>query len=593
MQHHRPGGPVVRPGVFSVGAPGAQAGMQAALRMPPMMSSVRPRPGGLPVVGSLLPPSTPSQIPGMFPGVPGMGTVASGNSVGPPLIPASSSAAKHPQPPAPKSCPLHKKAKPKCRFCTQFADGQQAIKDWEKECLEMELNPEAPQVVDPNALLPMTNVTTFNMSTMVKDQLLASLYFKSLLGFAPPTRLSSAQQTQTRPPLIFQELVNEVYEKVEHVEPYTQHSATDPSTFLCVVFRFFTTGLTEVQLMKLLKHVDSPYLRLAGYLFVRFVLHPDWLLKYCEPLLFDKEVFQPHKDNTKHQVTVGEFVEETLQTGKLFELMMVRWSAAKRKVLEQFIAKVPQMRLRMDANRRVLSRYRQPGQLVECLTLDAVWISGETIQVYQDEDEDVAYTYVEVKRDNGTHEVYPLGRIILTTDEPEAEKKERERRERRANRRERSRSRSRSRSPRRRTNDDASDGEAGVDWSRERGDTTAAYAELLQLQKEKVFAQGREYQTRTGPSMRLATLSSGYKGSHSQRLAEEETSIRRRQETMAQLHRQRNMDEKDKDKHGKRREEEARQAAAQKAQIIEKYTANRRNDSSKGNSDGSDMLRLG
>jgi len=132
-----------------------------------------------------------------------------------------------------------------------------------------------------------------------------------------------------------------------------------------------------------------------------------------------------------------------------------------------------------------------------------------------------------------------------------------------------------------------------VDWSRERGDTGQAFQELLTAQKERVFAQGREYQTRTGPSMRLATLSSGYSGSHSQRLAEEETLTRRRQETMQQINRQRNQDERERKE--SRAQEERHRMEQKKNAVIDKYTnsSNRRNDPRGGHGGGGDVLRLG
>lgn len=535
----------------------------------------------------------------------------------PPLLPAVSSASKPPEPPPAKQCPLHaKKPKPKCKFCTQYTDAQQAHVEWEKKCLELEMNPEAPQMVDPNQLLPLTNNTTFNMSSMLKDQVLSSLYFKSLLGFAPPTRVTANQTLQTRPPLSFQELLDILYQKVEAVEPYTQHSATDPSTFLCILYRFFTTGLTENQLLTLLKHPDSPYIRIAGYLFVRFVLHADWLLKYSEPLLYDDELFQPHKDSTRPQLTVGDFVEETLQSGKLFEITMPRYGGAKQSQLVKFLAKVPVLRMRMNANAKALNHYL-PKTAVQVLNLDCEWEDGVVVNAITDDEND-AYKGVMVHTMKGI-EYYPLSRIILadsdgsdeaakaTTsaaaekeakdDKTASERREKREREERNERRDRGdrrwRSRSRSRSGGRRGRKDDEDNRPQVDWTRNRGDDLATYQDLITQQKERVFAQGREYQTRTGPSMRLATLSDGYRGSHSQRLAEEETLTRRRQETMQQLNRQRNQDERER-KEMKAREDRDR-IEKSKNQVIEKYTSsNRRTDSSKGSREGgSDIMRLG
>eukprot|EP00958_Prasinococcus_capsulatus_P015881 scaffold1722_cov380-Prasinococcus_capsulatus_cf.AAC.13 len=87
------------------------------------------------------------------------------------------------------------------------------------------------------------NQTTYNMEGVLRQNILQSDYFGRLheLGFY--------------------ELVDEIYNVVEHVEPWMSGNARGASTAFCLLYRFFVMKLNHRQVQTLLDHGDSPYIR--------------------------------------------------------------------------------------------------------------------------------------------------------------------------------------------------------------------------------------------------------------------------------------------------------------------------------------------
>merc|ERR1719424_1843722 len=73
----------------------------------------------------------------------------------------------------------------------------------------------------------VTNKQTYNFNAMLRDQILKSTYFKSLMNIDT-----------------FEGIVNELYKSSHTAEVYgagsTAGSTTLPSTLFCCIFRFFT-----------------------------------------------------------------------------------------------------------------------------------------------------------------------------------------------------------------------------------------------------------------------------------------------------------------------------------------------------------------
>lgn len=95
----------------------------------------------------------------------------------------------------------------------------------------------------------------------------------------------------------YHEVVDEIYYRVEHAEPYTPGTSRLPSSCFCLIVKCATMRMTIKQMSGLLSHGDSPFIRVVGFLYLRYMAAPedlfDWMGKYLE----DKEEFIPFTSN--------------------------------------------------------------------------------------------------------------------------------------------------------------------------------------------------------------------------------------------------------------------------------------------------------
>ena len=141
----------------------------------------------------------------------------------------------------------------------------------------------------------------FNVNDMLAGNIKASDYFMSLMEF------------QT-----FEDVVDEIYNRVTAAGPWAAGSARLPSTLFCIVYKLFIMKLTYKQVTALLTHPDSPYIRCAGFLYLRYVCVPAQLWNWFESFLLDEESFSP-SGNPDSTTTIGSWCH-----GLLTDLKYVR-----------------------------------------------------------------------------------------------------------------------------------------------------------------------------------------------------------------------------------------------------------------------------
>ena len=147
-------------------------------------------------------------------------------------------------------------------------------------------------------LVAMQHNSQYNLNTLLARNILRSDYFRALYDKST-----------------FQEVVDEIYYKVEHVEPWMNAAARKPSTAFCLLYKLFTMKLTTRQMDTMLSHTDSPYIRALGFLYLRYTCPPDQLWSWCEPYLHDTEEFSPQQGaKAKHTTTIGKWLEGLLGT---------------------------------------------------------------------------------------------------------------------------------------------------------------------------------------------------------------------------------------------------------------------------------------
>uniref|UniRef100_A0A0B6ZR87 Pre-mRNA-splicing factor 38 n=2 Tax=Arion vulgaris TaxID=1028688 RepID=A0A0B6ZR87_9EUPU len=166
----------------------------------------------------------------------------------------------------------------------------------------------------PNNSLPIWgNDKTMNLNTLVLTNIQSSPYFKVQL-FELKT---------------FHEVVDEIYYRVEHLEPWEKGSRKTAgqtgmcggvrgvgaggivSSAYCLLFKLFTLKLTKKQVNNLITHNDSPYIRGLGFMYIRYTQPPSDLWDWYEPYLDDEEEVDV-KAGGGHTMSIGEMLRQWL-----------------------------------------------------------------------------------------------------------------------------------------------------------------------------------------------------------------------------------------------------------------------------------------
>mmetsp|Transcript_42611 Transcript_42611/g.68020 ORF Transcript_42611/g.68020 Transcript_42611/m.68020 type:complete len:633 (+) Transcript_42611:84-1982(+) len=407
---------------------------------------------------------------------------------------------------------------------------------------------------------------TFSCSPMLKDQILKSSYFKSLLEFTT-----------------IEGLIEEINHYADRLAIYNQGSATAPSCFVCQVYRLFTFPNIEDELPVVL-YCESAMARCAGFLMIRYVFDPDRLWGALEEHLFD-DMEVTYQDGGKQlTMSVGEYVEALLLKEKYFGTPLPRIPVKVRHQLEERLAPLPSFRKRMQANKAIFdSKERSSDVLVE-VCVDGEWLRGKTQELVG---RSSTFVKVRVKLEDGQEITSHLGKVVLRDSSDRGSSasssssrsgSEGGRKKKKKQRRSRSRSRRRGRSP---------------DWSRWKGKShTEMLEELRERAKEDaVCGYGKVYPKRPMTFEGFATkydadekrlVSDAPQSSHAQHRG---TSAAQKQEEDA-------ADDITRRLRAKQDEERQRSQRA----IFEKYGAkNRGSDASSAYSDVDrlDRLRLG
>lgn len=166
----------------------------------------------------------------------------------------------------------------------------------------------------PNNVLPIWgNEKTMNLNPLILTNIQSSPYFKQNL-----------YELKT-----YHEVIDEIYYKVTHLEPWEKGSRKTAgqtgmcggvrgvgaggivSSAYCLLYKLFTLRLTRKQVMGLLDHSDSPYIRGLGFMYIRYTQDPKELWDWFEPYLDDEEEVDV-KAGGGHVITIGEMVRQWL-----------------------------------------------------------------------------------------------------------------------------------------------------------------------------------------------------------------------------------------------------------------------------------------
>ncbi|XP_006822275.1 uncharacterized protein LOC100374846 isoform X1 [Saccoglossus kowalevskii] len=142
-----------------------------------------------------------------------------------------------------------------------------------------------------NSLPLWGNEKTMNLNPLILTNIQSSPYFKNEL-FKLKT---------------YHEVIDEIYYKVGHLEPWEKGSRQTAgqtgmcggvrgvgtggivSSAFCLLYKLFTLKLTRKQVNGLITHIDSPYIRALGYMYIRYTQPPGDLFDWYDEYLNDEE----------------------------------------------------------------------------------------------------------------------------------------------------------------------------------------------------------------------------------------------------------------------------------------------------------------
>ncbi|PNH07907.1 Pre-mRNA-splicing factor 38B [Tetrabaena socialis] len=154
------------------------------------------------------------------------------------------------------------------------------------------------------------STTTYNLENVLRQNILGSDYYRQTC-----MTLSN-----------WSDIVDEIFEHVDHVEPWMSGNARGPSSAFCLLHRLFTLKLTAKEVKDMVDHRDSPYIRAVGFLYLRYVADPKTMWNWCGPYVKDQEMFAPSGPEQK-EVTMGDYVRDLLLSQERRQVQPLPWIA--------------------------------------------------------------------------------------------------------------------------------------------------------------------------------------------------------------------------------------------------------------------------
>mmetsp|Transcript_11189 Transcript_11189/g.14958 ORF Transcript_11189/g.14958 Transcript_11189/m.14958 type:complete len:404 (+) Transcript_11189:197-1408(+) len=207
-----------------------------------------------------------------------------------------------------------------------------------------------------------------------------------------------------------------------------------PSTAFCLLLRLLTLRCTEKQMNLMLHHVDSPYIRCVGFLYLRYACEPERIWEWFEPYLYDDEPVQVHATGTKPETTIGAWVRSLLTEMNYHDTLLPRLPVQiERNVKVQLLqAEQNEERAKQHLQSTDTMEFLQMGASVRALYADeynpTAWydcVIDKIIHTEESEEELSRPKFQVTFSEYGNTEIVTLGEIDLRPPPLEHEQHER------------------------------------------------------------------------------------------------------------------------------------------------------------------------
>lgn len=291
----------------------------------------------------------------------------------------------------PSKCFLHSKPNKNCKKC-QAALSANSVKESPEEKQRESLD--ADEVIRRNQNKSAeTEKKNLQCSPMLKEQIVKSSYFKSLLDITTVDGL-----------------IQEIVQYVDTLDVYNPGSKTSPSCFMCHVFRLSVLAHIDNELGLLIDNRDYAVVRCVGFLYTRFVTAPSELWDVLEEYLLDDMELIYNQDGNEITTTIGEYVEALLVQDKYFDSPLPRLPVKVRQMVEEKAAPMLQHRKRLQANRDAITPDNVDGTAVE-VCMDGTWLRGTAKELAGSVPSRVK---VKVRLEGGVDVKVHLGKVVIS-----------------------------------------------------------------------------------------------------------------------------------------------------------------------------------
>jgi pre-mRNA-splicing factor 38B len=190
-----------------------------------------------------------------------------------------------------------------------------------------------------------------NLNPLILNNILSCQYFKEEVALKN-----------------FNEILEEIIKNVNYSEPWAIGTTGVPSTMFCCLYKLMLLKLTENEVKFIINQAEYPFIRCAGFLYLRYLCEPKHLWDWFSPYILDEKIFQPTSD-PKLKMTFGEYVENLLKENDYYGTRLPRIPLQiEREIKAKLISIQEKKSLKKENERNIANGLFQPNSKCKALS---------------------------------------------------------------------------------------------------------------------------------------------------------------------------------------------------------------------------------